>query len=200
MVENLKGYHGTSKSSAEKIMQQNKFKCSTGDMQWLGTGIYFFEHANLAVWWAKTKSKKNKNIYVYNAPIVVLEVNILVNRDRFLDLSDPFRKIEYFEKFYKPRLVKYLEDARNKKKKIAKTRDDKIKIFNIMIDIYKRENNIEVVRTIFEKDGYSTIGDIRNKENDDLHNLCIDFFNTKLHEIQICVVDNKNISNIKIYQ
>lgn len=200
MLEKLTGYHGTSELSAKKIIQQNKFNLSTGDRHWLGKGIYFFEHADLSVWWAKTKSKKSKSVYFYNSPISVLEVIISVDRDKFLDLSDPLKKLNYFNRFYKPRLMEYFKDIKSKNKNISKTRDNKIKIFSIMMDIYKNENNIEVVRAIFEKERYSEEGDIRKKENDDLHNLCIDFLDTKLHEIQICVIDNKNISNIKVYQ
>lgn len=41
MIIFFKGHHGTSLDSARKIINSN-YKQSTGDQEWLGTGVYFF--------------------------------------------------------------------------------------------------------------------------------------------------------------
>ncbi|MGB5637309.1 MAG: hypothetical protein WBM44_25005 [Waterburya sp.] len=40
------GYHGTSLSAAQKIIEQG-FNFSINDYDWLGTGVYFFQDAPL---------------------------------------------------------------------------------------------------------------------------------------------------------
>jgi hypothetical protein len=50
------GYHGTSKTKAETILRSGKFIPSANDYDWLGHGIYFWEHAPVRAWqWAKQK-------------------------------------------------------------------------------------------------------------------------------------------------
>ncbi len=38
----LTGYHGTSLASANNILKNNEFKISSNDVDWLGSGIYFY--------------------------------------------------------------------------------------------------------------------------------------------------------------
>lgn len=39
----LIGYHGTSEDGCKGILRDKRFKCSTGNSQWLGDGVYFFQ-------------------------------------------------------------------------------------------------------------------------------------------------------------
>jgi hypothetical protein len=49
-------YHGTRLDRADTIVGTGKFIPSTNDYDWLGHGIYFWEHAPLRAWqWAKEK-------------------------------------------------------------------------------------------------------------------------------------------------
>lgn len=187
----IKGYHGTSKINADIIIKDNEFNISQGSRHWLGNGIYFFEHESLAVWWAKTKLKNNNEHYFYKSNDVVLEVDINVKKENYLDLSDPMVLINYHKEYYKKNLNLYANDKNNKK--ITPTKKNKLKLFSIFLELYKKEKNIEVVKCIFNKDGYQDIGEINNDTNDF-------FVDMKLSEIQICVVSNKNISNITIAQ
>ena len=52
------GFHGTSEDRADAIASSGKFVPSTNDYDWLGHGIYFWEHAPLRAWhWAKQKHR-----------------------------------------------------------------------------------------------------------------------------------------------
>ncbi len=44
-------YHGTTNDSAKKILEEKRFKKSTGDRHWLGDGVYFYEDMILAYRW-----------------------------------------------------------------------------------------------------------------------------------------------------
>jgi hypothetical protein len=50
------GYHGTSLDRAETIVATGSFISSKNDYDWLGHGVYFWEHAPLRAWqWAERK-------------------------------------------------------------------------------------------------------------------------------------------------
>lgn len=190
-MKTIKGYHGTSKINADNIIKKNEFNISQGEKHWLGNGIYFFEHESLAEWWAKTKLKNSKNKYFYNSTATVLEVEINVKKEKYLDLSDPVVLMNYHTKHYKEKLNVYASNADHKR--IIPNNKNKLALFSIFLELYKKEKNIEVVKCIFNKDGYQDIGEIKNDTNDFLVDM-------KLSEIQICVISNENISNIKIAQ
>ena len=45
------GYHGTRRETARKIINhETKFKSSSNEYDWLGHGIYFWEHAPQQAW------------------------------------------------------------------------------------------------------------------------------------------------------
>jgi hypothetical protein len=50
------GFHGTSVDRAETIVYAGEFIPSKNDYDWLGHGVYFWEHAPLRAWqWARQK-------------------------------------------------------------------------------------------------------------------------------------------------
>ena len=87
------GYHGTSESSANLILQQNCFKPSQTTHEWLGKGIYFFEDRNHAIGWANIRSRKG-----HSETAVVLAADISFKKGELFDLDIPQNVIE-LEKF-----------------------------------------------------------------------------------------------------
>jgi hypothetical protein len=86
------GYHGTYAKSVDGILQSN-FKESLRNRDWLGDGVYFFvdgigsKHpSEYALLWAIDEAiyRPDKNNH---KEVVVLEANILINRNKFLDLT-----------------------------------------------------------------------------------------------------------------
>jgi hypothetical protein len=63
------GYHGTSAAVADSLVAGEPFTHSSGDNEWLGSGIYFWEYApKQALWWAK-RFKKDSQPAVVGAMI-----------------------------------------------------------------------------------------------------------------------------------
>jgi hypothetical protein len=92
MLLHFNGFHGTSLSSAKKIVSSN-YESSIGDDEWLGNGVYFFvdgisskpdEQAKkwsiVQAWDKHKKTYKYKNYCVINSEIQVEE-------DDYLDLT-----------------------------------------------------------------------------------------------------------------
>lgn len=80
-------YHGTCLSRAEKILDESVFRVSVGG--WLGSGTYFFPQSLLRAWaWANfIAAKASRNSGVNEEP-VVLKVELTLDTDTCLDLSD----------------------------------------------------------------------------------------------------------------
>ncbi|MFA6221452.1 MAG: hypothetical protein WC647_03985 [Desulfomonilaceae bacterium] len=79
-------YHGTVFHNAQKIISNNKFVPSDDLDTHLGTGVYFYETAiDLAVWWAKKKSKGSGRYGVLQATVQLgrcLDLIAQENRDK----------------------------------------------------------------------------------------------------------------------
>lgn len=76
------GYHGTRKETARRIVNhETTYKASRNDDDWLGNGIYFWEHAPQQAWeWARKR-------YAASTQIAVL--GSLIRLGTCLDLLDP---------------------------------------------------------------------------------------------------------------
>jgi hypothetical protein len=75
----LVGYHGTSRQTADHLVDGGPFTASTNDDDWLGHGIYFWEYAPLQAWaWAERR-------YGTHAAVV----GAMIRLGRCLDLLDP---------------------------------------------------------------------------------------------------------------
>ena len=77
------GYHGTTKNHAEAILRCGRFYDSTKDNEWLGHGVYFFEHKGYAVEWTKQDRFKYEIGHVLAADLIFDEIQLL-------DLDDPY--------------------------------------------------------------------------------------------------------------
>lgn len=74
------GFHGTSKTRAEEIVRLQRFRPSKNNHDWLGHGVYFWEHApKQALWWAQLRYGKE------NAAVV----GSMIRLGNCLDLLDP---------------------------------------------------------------------------------------------------------------
>ena len=63
------GYHGTTRTNAEKILQEQRFINSTKANEWLGDGVYFFAYRSDAEWWVKANRYKNQKTEILKAEL-----------------------------------------------------------------------------------------------------------------------------------
>lgn len=98
MIQEL--YHATDLSCAKEILN-GKFIVKANFEHWLGNGIYFYPHKDLADWWLTNPSKK----YGVNIKTpTVLKVKIDIPDEKVLDLrkySNFEKMIDELHKFYK---------------------------------------------------------------------------------------------------
>lgn len=71
----ITGYHGTSKSAAKQIIEEQKFTLSKKNTEWLGSGVYFYPNYSDALEW--------KDIDEH----AILHSVICVNENEVIDLS-----------------------------------------------------------------------------------------------------------------
>jgi hypothetical protein len=79
------GFHGTRLSTALAIVKREQgFTPSTNSDDWLGHGIYFWEHApKQALWWAERRQKRHN----WGEPVAVL--GSMIRLGNCLDLLEP---------------------------------------------------------------------------------------------------------------
>ena len=80
----ITGYHGTTEKAAESILQDKRFYKSSGDMEWLGTGIYFYVNFADAYNWHLSEGEAE--------PRAVLHSVIKIKDEEYLDLDTPAGK------------------------------------------------------------------------------------------------------------
>ena len=88
----LEGYHGTTKTKAETIIEQKMFIKSNKRTEWLGKGIYFFAKRKHACWWASNESKKARPFSASPA-LVIVTIKYTENAYFDLDLSENMKKM-----------------------------------------------------------------------------------------------------------
>lgn len=90
------GYHGTRRSTALQVVQrQQEFQFSRNRDDWLGHGIYFWEHAPLQAWWWAKRRQRRQN---WKEPIAVLAS--MIRLGFCFDLLDPLN-VEYLQAFHR---------------------------------------------------------------------------------------------------
>ena len=73
----LQGFHGTNKSSFEKIKKEGFYICKTG---WFGSGVYFYKNnIEKALEWSKKKYKSNN---------CVIEINLKIENKFVFDVTN----------------------------------------------------------------------------------------------------------------
>jgi len=92
MKLNLKGFHATSEYNANKIIKEKFIVNTKRNNEWLGHGIYFFKYKVDAQSWGEQT--------YYCKPIpAIIECELEVEEDRFLDLDNPEKK-NCFETYF----------------------------------------------------------------------------------------------------
>lgn len=119
-VITIKGHHGTDIDSSKEILNSN-YKISKGDQHWLGDGVYFFVEGiskktiELAEKWAEAQSWDNDSKRYKNTHYAVIESEIRVKEDDFLDLTTA-EGIDVLS-FLKEKFLAKIESRRRRKKK-----------------------------------------------------------------------------------
>lgn len=196
-MQEIIGFHGTTKKSANIITKDN-FKINepkNTDNHWLGHGIYFFEICELAEWWAETKVSARNKKYNYKDSPAVLKCKI--KSENVLDLDNPFELMRFLE-FCRKDETKLVEDGvvLDFSKQIPKYRDREDIITErrrcFFLDRMKDCNNISIIIYTFTKENPSYISSKYHKT------ILNDFGFYHYNEKQICVTDNKFIVDITI--
>ena len=76
MIE-LKGFHGTNKSSFEKIKKEGFYVCKNG---WFGSGVYFYkDNMEKALEWSKKRYEDNN---------CIIEINLKIENKFVFDVTE----------------------------------------------------------------------------------------------------------------
>ena len=92
------GYHGTSRSRAERIITEG-FQPSTNGYDWLGTGVYFWQDApNHALHWARKMYRQEpavikSRLRLDNTCLDLLDMADIDNPDFWTDSYNRFREM-----------------------------------------------------------------------------------------------------------
>jgi hypothetical protein len=181
----IKGHHGTDIDSGKEIIASN-YKISKGDQHWLGDGIYFFVEGlstktiELAEKWVEAQSWNNDKKEFKYTKFAIIESEIIVEEDRFLDLTTK-EGVEVLS-FLKEKFLKTIEKRRkNKNKSLEQPYDGEL------INLAREEGVflLEVVKGNF----YIKFKEERKKK-----------INSRISNCTICAVFNpkKNIKSKKI--
>lgn len=99
------GYHGCDKSVADRVLGGGDFRASENDYDWLGRGIYFWEHGPArALEWAREEHRSNP-AKIANPAVV----GAVIHLGRCFDLLD-VRYTHYLGAAY-PAYLQSIEDS-----------------------------------------------------------------------------------------
>lgn len=178
----LIGYHGTCDKHIDNILKDG-FICDTiTEGHWLGQGYYFFTEVDIALSWATDQVKKKKN---KGSKETVIKVEILVEREKFLNLNSPKQLNDF---------INYISAVFFSEHQGFEAHADftsNRQMFRIFLDYYKNERGIKVVKKIFSKKNPRYISyDIQyDKFSETLKDCGFGIYG----EEQICVTDNEYI-------
>lgn len=123
-------YHGTKFIHGKKILSEKVFTPSIGRRHWLGDGIYFFEEESEAKDWC-----------LRYGSYMILEADVAVRKDRFLDLKNK----KHFRNYRKV-MGRLLNEAKERGINISKTD----KIDSHVIDFINNNlTPVDVTRAVF---------------------------------------------------
>lgn len=127
----ISGYHGTSLTSAQSIINEKAFHISTGDKEWLGNGIYFYFGINDALEWKEAEA--------------IIHTIINVDEDEFLDLDTTEGK----------RIIRRVKELLKNKYSLTFSKEDKAVQNNqcaVMKTIWEINDSISVMAASFPKE------------------------------------------------
>lgn len=169
----IKGFHATLKENTNSIITEgfniNKERCN----DWLGHGIYLFQYKIDADTWA------NGTHYCKSSPSII-ECFVEVEDDKYLDLDNP-ENLNNYDSYYNDLLNSLSEGGK------SLTFKDKHEARCWGLNIYKKENNIDVIKYTFTNNRTKNAMKYENTK-----------FGYKYNEVQICVSRNDIIVDKKL--
>jgi hypothetical protein len=142
-------FHGTTKESLDKIINNKKFEYEYRDNHWIGNGIYFFiNDEGKGRWWAGNTVKKKAKEGIVAEPSV-LYMLIKIERQRLLDLNTEegqeklLKFIRYLKSEKRGIIIKKRtnEDEENLKRRIlCKHLDLMVKVDKYQATLYQFAN------------------------------------------------------------
>lgn len=144
-------YHTTYKTFGKNILKTKSFKCSDGESEWLGKGVYFWDNLYTANdFWPKARKINKKDIMVLKANLEVDKVYILN-----LDEEDQHKNFEEFCDDLKGELIKrnvYIPVGNRKK------------LWCFYLNYYKRLYDVALITRTFTAGGHNKIFDVNRKQ------------------------------------
>lgn len=163
------GFHATSQNNVHSIINDGFIINTNRDNEWLGYGIYLFKHKADAESWAKGTRYCKPNP-------TIIKCYAEVKEEKYLDLDDPEKMNEYL-KYFKE-VLEALSDAG----KVIEFKD-KNQAMCYGLNIYKKYNNIDVIKYTFTNPRTSRIMKYEKYELGYTYN-----------EAQICISRNEVIN------
>lgn len=166
-------YHGTTEESAESILRTGRFYKSSKNIDWLGSGVYFFQYKAHAVWWSRNEAKKGKNAGQSPA---ILSAKLTYTEQQQLDLDDPddLKKLNGF-------VENALKLSTNLKNIYVNLEANQVKKWCFACNLYKKRNEqIGIIMYTFPSKSYRGNGIYSENQK------------------QICVNDETIISDISL--
>ncbi len=140
MIQTYTGYHTTTISRGENILNTKKYSISYKEEEWLGRGVYFFEKDIQQAINFCTKARKYDDYVILKSKI---EANICID----LDNLETMKILEKIAKEIQNRYIK-LKDGRPRKLKNAVILD---KLYKIKpYDVVKKTFSIEKTTHIYD--------------------------------------------------
>ncbi|MBU5294772.1 hypothetical protein KQH90_12225 [Anaerosalibacter bizertensis] len=171
---NFIGFHATSKESANKIINDRFIINKKRNNDWLGHGIYLFEHEVDAESWAKG------TYYCRNNPAII-KCCIEVEKDKFLNLDDPQKMNVYIEYFQEA--LELLSENN-----ISLEFKDEKQAMCWGLNLYKEDKLMDVIKYTFP-----------NTRTKNVMKYNYDNMSYNYNEVQICVTSNKSIMNKELW-
>lgn len=171
------GYHGTIEKHADAIVEEQSFFHSAKDIEWLGSGVYFFAHEYHAKKWAKQESRKRWN---RDCSAIVLAADLKYDKAELLDLDDPQSLLD-INMLLEELTARVPSCKANWEKCINAPKKAKERQWCFACNLY-RDINSRIAVTSFTFDYW----------NKDLQNSVYDY-----RQKQICVSKDQNITNIR---
>ncbi|WP_050752699.1 hypothetical protein [Selenomonas noxia] len=184
-------FHGTCSVHRASIEQYglDPSKTKRRKDHWLGQGLYFFDSADLAIWWADTLVGKKYPGY----SSLIYRAKIFTPDSRVLNFDDN----KQVDAFYKE-VIQYVRERKNQT-------DGRQPVFSLegigraaFLDYYKKTHDIAVVIATFEKDCARYTAP-RSREELEIQRDLMRILKIKYHERQICVSDQAVIRDTRVH-
>lgn len=173
------GYHGTVNKDVDSVLDDiinRGFEISIKDIEWLGKGIYFFDNESDAHWWNNNSEKKK---FLQKG---IIKAEIFSKKMNFLNLDNEEDRNKLKEEF-----PKYLSTLSEYGPTFDKENIQKLQC--ILLDMYKEEFDIQLLKKTFSSDDKSPLK---------LDGEKLLFSILSKSQVQYCAANNNNIRNKEV--